>query len=182
MSIFKQKSIWFAIAIVVFVLDQLTKNWAAGALEYSEPQAFLPFFNFTLLHNYGAAFSFLSDAGGWQRWFFGVIAFAVSAFLVVWIIKLDRSKKIELAGLAFVLGGALGNLYDRIVLGYVIDFVDWFYPSAGSCLPFFYGRAELQTCHWPAFNIADAAILFGVFLLIIDMLFFNRSKLQEKEL
>ena len=74
-----------------------------------------------------------------------------------------------MAGLALILGGAIGNLWDRIILGHVVDFVDWFYPSSGSCLPFFYNRPELQTCHWPAFNIADSVILIGVGLLIIDM-------------
>ncbi|MFT6388352.1 MAG: signal peptidase II [Cellvibrionaceae bacterium] len=176
LRLFKQKSLWLCLALVVFIFDQVTKNWAASVLAYSDPQSFLPFFNFTLLHNYGAAFSFLSDAGGWQRWFFGIVAFAVSILLIVWICKLERSKKIELAGLSLVLGGALGNLYDRIVLGYVIDFVDWFYSSAESCLPFFYGRPELQTCHWPAFNIADSSILLGVSLLIVDMLFFNQNR------
>lgn len=184
MNVIKQKSLWLSLALIIFIVDQVTKNWAAGVLTYSESQAFLPFFNFTLLHNYGAAFSFLSDAGGWQRWFFGIVAFAVSIFLLVWIVKLEPRKKIELAGLSCILGGALGNLYDRIVLGYVIDFVDWFYPIEGSvaesCLPFFYGRPEFQTCHWPAFNIADSAILLGVGLLIIDMLFLNQEQSQEK--
>lgn len=169
---------WFAISFLVITLDQITKHWAVVSLQYGEPKAFLPYFNFTLLHNYGAAFSFLSDAGGWQRWFFGVVAFAVSLLLIMWIAKLHSSKKWELAGLAFILGGAIGNLYDRIVLGYVVDFVDWFYPAAEGCLPFFYARAELQTCHWPAFNIADAAILLGVFLLLMDMLFFSQNTEQ----
>lgn len=177
----KQKWLWFFLAFVILVLDQITKAWAAGSLVYAEPNAFLPFFNFTLLHNYGAAFSFLSDAGGWQRWFFGFIALAVSLFLVVWIAKLETKKKIELAGLSFILGGAIGNLYDRITLGYVIDFIDWFYPTVNSCIPFFYARQELQTCHWPAFNIADAAILLGVFLLFIDM-FFNQKNQKENKL
>jgi len=179
MNLLKQKSVWLILVVIIFIADQVSKNWASSVLVYSQPQSFLPFFNFTLLHNYGAAFSFLSDAGGWQRWFFGVIAFAVSVFLVVWIVKLEPHKKIELAGLSCILGGALGNLYDRIILGYVVDFIDWFYYSE-SCLPFFYGRSDLQTCHWPAFNIADSAILLGVSLLIIDMLFLNQDKSQEK--
>ncbi len=176
MLIFKQKAIWLLVAFGIFCLDQVSKQWAVAALDYSQPQTFLPFFNFTLLHNYGAAFSFLSDAGGWQRWFFGIVALVVSIFLVIWILRLERHKKLELAGLTLILGGAIGNLYDRISLGYVVDFVDWFYPSANSCLPFFYARLDMQTCHWPAFNIADSAILAGVFLLVIDMFFGKKEE------
>lgn len=165
---FKQKSYYFLMVGVIFVLDQITKNWAVSSFSYAEPNSFLPFFNFTLLYNYGAAFSFLSDAGGWQRWFFASLATAVSILLVVWILRLERTKKLELFALTFILGGAIGNLYDRILLGYVVDFVDWFYPATQSCLPFFYARLELQTCHWPAFNVADACILIGVTSLIVD--------------
>lgn len=171
----KQKSPYLLAAVIIFVLDQISKNWAVSGLVYSEVNEFLPFFNFTLLHNYGAAFSFLNDAGGWQRWFFTIVATTISIVLVVWIIRLERTKKIELFGLAFVLGGAVGNLYDRVLLGYVVDFIDWFYPASQSCLPFFYARLDLQTCHWPAFNIADASILLGVLLLLIDT-FFAKDK------
>jgi signal peptidase II len=164
----KQKSPYFLVVAVIFVLDQITKNWAVSDLSYAEPNDFLPFFNFTLLYNYGAAFSFLSDAGGWQRWFFTIVAMAVSVLLVVWIMRLERTKKLELIALTFILGGALGNLYDRVLLGYVVDFIDWFYPASQSCLPFFYARQDLQSCHWPAFNIADACILLGVSALLID--------------
>ena len=83
---------WFLLAAIVLLIDQVTKQLASGALSYAQPHSFLPFFNFTLLHNYGAAFSFLSDAGGWQRWLFGLIAFSVSAFLIIWIIRLDNQK------------------------------------------------------------------------------------------
>lgn len=171
----KQKNRWLLLAIGVLVLDQVTKQLAANVLEYANPQAFLPFFNFTLLHNEGAAFSFLSDAGGWQRWFFGIVALVVSVFLLIWILRLEHTKKIELAGLSLILGGAVGNLWDRVTLGYVIDFVDWFYPSTNTCFIFFYSRVDMQTCHWPAFNIADSAILLGASLLIIDM-FVNKKE------
>jgi len=150
----------------------------------AKPSAFLPYFNFTLLYNEGAAFSFLNDAGGWQRWFFAVIAGAVSIALVVWILKLSTTKKWELTGLAFILGGALGNLYDRIVLGKVVDFVDWFYPASESCLPLFYQRLDVldtMSCHWPAFNIADAAILAGAACLIIDAFFIKSEEVEEKK-
>jgi signal peptidase II len=164
-----EKKLYFFLALFVLFLDQLTKQWAVNVLDEGRIQAFLPYFNFTLLYNPGAAFSFLSDAGGWQRWFFTVIALVVCVFLIFWILKLAISNKLELTALSFILGGALGNLIDRILWGKVVDFVDWFYSSAGECLPLFYPRFELQTCHWPAFNIADAALLFGVFLMIIDM-------------
>ncbi len=175
---FKQKSIYFFLAICIFIVDQLTKKWAVSNLIESDPNVFLPFFNFTLLYNYGAAFSFLSDAGGWQRWFFGIVALAVSLLILVWIVRLERDKKVELLGLAFILGGAIGNLYDRVLLGKVVDFIDWFYPTSQSCLPFFYPRQDLQTCHWPAFNIADAAILLGVTLLLFDT-FFKKDEKQD---
>ncbi len=177
----KQKSPYLLAAAIIFVLDQISKSWAAAGLDYSEPNEFLPFFNFTLLYNYGAAFSFLNDAGGWQRWFFTIVAFIISIILVVWIIRLERTKKVELFGLAFVLGGALGNLYDRVLLGYVVDFIDWFYPTTQSCLPFFYARLDLQTCHWPAFNIADASILLGVTLLLVDTFFSQKQESSKKK-
>lgn len=169
---FYKKTPWFLLSLLILILDQSTKQWASSTLEYAQPVSFLPYFNFTLLHNYGAAFSFLSDQGGWQRIFFAVIAFAVSIFLVVWITSLNTHKKLEVAGLSLVLGGAVGNLWDRIYLGYVVDFIDWFYVSpANDCLFFFYSVFATKSCHWPAFNIADSAIMLGAALLIVDMLF-----------
>lgn len=163
---------WFALVILLVLLDQGSKYWASSALVYADPKAFLPYFNFTLLHNYGAAFSFLAEAGGWQRLFLAVVALVISVFLAVWILCARPEKTLEITGLSFVLGGAIGNVWDRIVLGYVVDFIDWFYVSTSSdCLPFFYPIFSTQSCHWPAFNIADAAILCGAALLIIDMLF-----------
>lgn len=173
----KKKLVWFGLALMIVIADQLTKSMATAALTYAEPVVFLPYFNFTLLHNYGAAFSFLSDAGGWQRIFLGVVAFAVSVFLVFWILCIKSDKKIEILGLSLVLGGAIGNLWDRIYLGYVVDFIDWFYITANNdCLSFFYFIFSSQSCHWPAFNIADAAIMLGAACLIIDMLFFEPRK------
>ncbi len=177
----KQKSPYFLVVAVIFVLDQITKNWAVSSLHYAEPNDFLPFFNFTLLYNYGAAFSFLNDAGGWQRWFFTIVAIAVSTLLVVWMIRLERTKRLELIALTLVLGGALGNLYDRILLGYVVDFIDWFYPASQSCLPLFYARQDLQSCHWPAFNIADACILLGVSTLLVDTFLTKDSEKKHTE-
>jgi signal peptidase II len=106
------------------------------------------------VHNYGAAFSFLSDAGGWQRWFLTVLSMVVSVFLVIWLIKLPRVKYIEGIAIALILGGALGNLYDRVVFGYVVDFLDFHWSGS----------------HFPAFNVADSGITMGASLLIFDML------------
>ncbi len=143
---------WYGLALLVIVLDQWSKLWFSTHLQYGQPWVITDFFNFTLLHNRGAAFSFLSDAGGWQRWFFGLVAAAVSAALVVWMARLEASKRWELTALALVLGGALGNLYDRVMLGYVVDFIVVHY----------------QQYYWPAFNIADSAICVGAGMLIID--------------
>lgn len=145
---------WYALAIAVIALDQISKHWVSAALTYGEPVVFTPFFNFTLLHNPGAAFSFLSDAGGWQRWFFTVVAAVVSVVLVIWLARVSE-KRYEALALALILGGAIGNLYDRVVLGYVVDFIVVHY----------------QDYYWPAFNIADSAITVGAVLLILDMLF-----------
>jgi signal peptidase II len=164
----RRKLPWFSLSLAILAIDQLSKQLAVFWLVYSEPKVFLPFFNFTLLYNEGAAFSFLSDAGGWQRWFFASIALSVSVLLIAWILRLDDKKRLEISGLSLILGGAVGNLWDRLMLGHVIDFVDWYYPAEGSCLYFFYSRSDLQSCHWPAFNIADSAILVGVALLIAD--------------
>ncbi|HEY9148425.1 MAG TPA: signal peptidase II [Gammaproteobacteria bacterium] len=145
---------WLWVSGVVIVLDQLTKLWASSALNYAEPVPVIPFFNLTLLHNTGAAFSFLSTAGGWQRWFFALIAVAVSAVLLIWLRRLKPGQLWQALALTLVLGGALGNVIDRLYFGYVIDFLD-----------FYYGR-----WHWPAFNVADMAISVGAVMLIIDSL------------
>ena len=169
-SLLIKKAPWFLLSLLVILLDQATKYWASSVLTYGDSLTFLPHFNFTLLHNYGAAFSFLAEQGGWQRIFFAAIAFSVSVFLVLWIVRSPNDKKLEVAGLSLILGGAVGNLWDRLYLGYVVDFVDWFYVASGDCLPFFYRVFSTSSCHWPAFNIADGAILLGATLLIADML------------
>lgn len=138
--------------MLMLVLDQWSKTWFSANLEYARPWVVNSFFNFTLLHNTGAAFSFLSDSGGWQRWFFSAIAALVSVVLVVWLARLDAAKRCEAAALALVLGGALGNLIDRVQFGYVVDFIVVHY----------------QHYYWPAFNIADSAICVGAVLLLID--------------
>lgn len=145
---------WLWLSLLVLVLDQLTKLWASSALSYGDPLAILPSLNLTLMFNKGAAFSFLNQAGGWQRWLFAFIALVVSAVLLLWMRRLNRSERWLAIALALVLGGALGNLIDRLYLGYVIDFVDVYYDR----------------WHWPAFNVADSAIFIGVVMLIIDSL------------
>ncbi len=152
--------IWLAVTTLVIFLDWWTKQWATGALELYRPHEVFSWLNITLAHNYGAAFSFLSDAGGWQRWFFIVLASGVSLFLLVWLIRLPRREWVTALGLALILGGAIGNLVDRVQLGYVVDFIDVFYGD----------------WHYPAFNIADSAITCGVILLLLDALLLSRRR------
>ncbi|MDE1460540.1 signal peptidase II [Spartinivicinus poritis] len=144
---------WLWISVLVIILDQVTKAVAVDVLQFRELVPILPVFGFTLAYNTGAAFSFLSDAGGWQRWFFSIIAIAVSVFLVLWLKKLKEYERWQAIALALILGGALGNLYDRVVLGHVVDFLLLHY----------------QDNYFPAFNIADTAISIGAVMLIIDM-------------
>lgn len=145
--------LWYLVAALIIVLDQLSKGWASDALQYS-PRVFTSFFNFTLAHNYGAAFSFLADAGGWQRHFLSGLAIVVSGVIIVWIAKVANDKRWESAALALVLGGALGNVIDRLQHGYVVDFIVVHY----------------QQYYWPAFNVADMAISAGAIMLVLDAL------------
>jgi len=142
---------WTIISVVVIILDQITKAIATAKLVMFDPVAVMPMFNFTLMHNEGAAFSFLSDAGGWQRWFFTVLATIVSIAIVIWIKKLTPQEKGMAISLSLILGGAIGNLIDRVRFGYVVDFIDVYYND----------------WHWPAFNIADSAIFVGAAIMII---------------
>ena len=149
---------WLWLTGLVVVLDQVSKQWLSAVLHYHEPFAVIPYFNLTLMHNSGAAFSFLADAGGWQRWFFAAVALIASTAITLWLRGLKPHQRWEAAALAMVLGGALGNLWDRLWYGYVIDFLDVYYGNY----------------HWPAFNIADTAITIGAAMLIIDLLFMQR--------
>jgi len=155
--------IWLVVSAVVIVLDWHTKQLATEALELYRPYEVFSWLNMTLAHNYGAAFSFLSDAGGWQRWFFVVLASGVSLALLVWLLRLPRNEWLTGLGLALILGGAIGNLVDRIQLGYVVDFIDVYY----------------RDWHYPAFNVADSAITCGVVLLLLDVLLISRRKAAE---
>ena len=148
------------IAAVVIVLDQWTKQLATQNLELYRSHYVFDWLNMTLAHNRGAAFSFLSDAGGWQRWLFSILAAAISVMLLVWMYRLPARERVSLWALALVLGGAIGNLIDRLRFGYVVDFID----------------AHLADSHWPAFNIADSAISVGVALLIISMILYPQKK------
>ena len=160
----KGSLIWLVLSALVIVLDQLTKWVAVSELQlYQQVPIIDDLFSFTLAYNTGAAFSFLADASGWQRWLFAVIADVVSIVLCVWLARLDRSEKLEAIALALILGGAIGNLYDRVIHGKVTDFilVHW-----------------QQSWFFPAFNIADSAITVGAALLLFDM-FFGRKPEQN---
>ncbi len=141
---------WLWLSLLVIILDQFSKYMVSDLLHLYESVAVLPFFSVTLLHNSGAAFSFLAGAGGWQRWFFTAIALFVSVVIIAWLRRLPPEEKWQAAALSLILGGALGNVIDRMRLGYVVDFLDVYY----------------QQWHWPAFNIADSAITVGVVILL----------------
>ncbi len=141
---------WLSLTMLVIVLDQVTKLWADSALQLYRPVEVVPFFNLMLAYNPGAAFSFLSDAGGWQRWFFTALSSVVSVVLLIWLHRLKEQERWMSASLSLILAGAVGNLIDRIAYGHVIDFIDVYY----------------QSHHWPAFNIADSAILIGAAIMI----------------
>ena len=155
--------VWLGVTALVIALDWFTKQRVSEALELYRPVEVFSWLNITLAHNYGAAFSFLSDAGGWQRWFFIVLASVVSLLLLVWLLRLPREEWRTGLGLALVLGGAIGNLIDRVNLGYVVDFID----------------VHLGGWHYPAFNVADSAITCGVILLLLDALLFGRGKAAQ---
>lgn len=152
---------WLWLTLSVFVVDQLTKNYFEGNLGLYQQIVVIPgYFSWTLAYNTGAAFSFLADAAGWQRWFFAAIALVVSAVLVVWLRRLKPEETWLAIALALVLGGALGNLYDRVVLGHVVDFILLHWQNRW---------------YFPAFNIADSAITVGAILLALDMFKSNKS-------
>ena len=154
----KKNLIIFTIIFFTFFLDLITKNYAVDNLLLNHSVIINAFLNFTLAFNYGAAFSFLSDAGGWQRWFFVIFSIAVISFIAYILIK---DKDSEYIAYSFIFGGALGNLYDRFLLGYVIDFIEFHYNN-------FY---------WPIFNIADIAISIGIILLLYSMFSKDNKKI-----
>jgi signal peptidase II len=156
---------WVSLALLVVVADQWTKALALELLEYGRPLEILPVFNITLQFNRGAAFSFLSDAGGWQRWLFTAVALVASVVIAVWLARLNRDDKLLAASLSLILGGAIGNLWDRVQLGYVVDFIslhyhDWYFPT---------------------FNVADSAVTVGAGLMILDALLQSRRKRDNED-
>ena len=144
---------WLGLVFLIFFLDQLTKQLIVERFYLSERLIILPVFDLIYVHNEGAAFSFLSDAGGWQRWFLSGVSILISLFLLAWLYRLPKTDKWLALALSLVLGGALGNVYDRLLLGYVVDFISVHY----------------QGYRFPAFNIADSAISVGAFLLLVHM-------------
>jgi signal peptidase II len=148
---------WLWLSFLVVVLDQVTKQLIELNFTLYESLQLLPFLNLTLVYNEGAAFSFLSDQGGWQRWLFVVLALVVTLVLVNWVRRLGRGERWIAVALSLIIGGAVGNLIDRLLFGHVIDFID----LAG---------------YWPAFNVADSAIFIGVALMLTDVLFSGRRQ------
>lgn len=173
---------WLWITVLMVILDQVTKQTALHTLEWYKSIPVLPHLNWYLAENPGAAFSFLSDAGGWQRWFFTVVALAVSVAMIFWMKGLKASERYSAIGIAFILSGALGNVIDRIIYGAVIDFIQFYYASAESCLwGFSYHRnVPGGECIWPAFNVADSAITIGAGLLILDLILDTVRRRKQK--
>ena len=149
-----KKGYWFLLSLALMVLDQASKYWVGKHLTPYEPIPIFPMFNITLAYNTGAAFSFLSGAGDWHRWFFAGFSFLVSFILVVWLWRTPKKDKLQSTGVSLILGGAVGNLLDRGLHGHVIDFIDVYYGHH----------------HFATFNIADSVICIGAGLLILDLL------------
>ena len=158
----KSALIWLWLALAVFVVDFATKQLAENMLNYGQAVNLLPVLDFTLLYNPGAAFSFLADQGGWQRWFFTAISVGVSLMLIIWLKRLPRGQVLLPSALSLILGGAIGNLFDRLVYGHVVDFISVHWDKS----------------YFPAFNIADSAITVGAVLMAMDVL---REMKQEKK-
>ena len=163
---------WLWITVLMLIFDQVTKQTMLHSIEWYKAIPVMPHFNWYLTDNPGAAFSFLSDAGGWQRWFFTVVALVVSIALVFWMKGLKSHERYSAIGIAFILSGAIGNVIDRIIYGYVIDFIQFYYSSAERCLwGFSYHREAVGSeCIWPAFNVADSAISIGAGFLILELI------------
>jgi signal peptidase II len=153
--------IWLPVAVLLIILDQLSKAWIVRHFAYGESLALLPVLNVNLRYNTGAAFSFLADATGWQRWFFAGLAIVVGLGILVWLRQLNaRTQWLLALGLSFILAGAVGNLIDRLRLGHVIDFIE----------------AHWKDASFPAFNLADSAITVGAALIILDAWFEGRRR------
>jgi signal peptidase II len=156
---------WLILSLIIILFDQLTKYIAVDIIPLYESIEVLPFFNWTLMYNEGAAFSFLSDQGGWQRWFLIILSSIVTAVLVIWLFRLLHDERSIAISLSLIIGGAVGNLIDRILLGHVVDFIHLHYEGY----------------YWPAFNVADSAITIGVTIMIVDSLFFAQKREAQRE-
>ncbi|AMK77109.1 MULTISPECIES: signal peptidase II [Methylomonas] len=156
---------WLWVSALTLVLDQASKLAVDGSMQLFESIPLIPYFNLTYVHNTGAAFSFLAQAGGWQRWLFAGLAVVMSSIIAVWLHRLQKHETLMAVALSLVLGGAIGNLIDRVAYGYVIDFLDVYY----------------QDWHWPAFNIADSAICIGVGLMLLESFGFGRKAVDVLE-
>ncbi|MDO7086597.1 signal peptidase II [Pseudocolwellia sp. AS88] len=150
---------WLWLTLLCLIVDQVTKYLVVDSMELYESIKVFSFFSITYVHNLGAAFSFLADQGGWQRWFFTSIAAIASIVFIVWLAKTPKNQKLLGIAFALLLSGALGNLIDRVLFGYVIDFLDFY----------------IGNNHWPAFNVADSMIFIGAALMIFDS-FKNNNK------
>ncbi len=156
---------WLWLSLFIVVIDQLSKYWVLTTLSFEIPKTLCPGLNLTLTYNVGAAFSLFSWGDGWQRWLFMLIAIIVSLILIIWLVRLSKQQVRLASGLALILGGAVGNLIDRIYYGYVIDFIDF----------------HIGQWHWYTFNIADTAITIGAGLLILDIILNKKvDSLEDK--
>ena len=144
---------WLGLALILLIADQFTKVLILGYYQHGDSTVVTSFFNIVRVHNLGAAFSFLASAGGWQRWFFTALGVGAALF-IVWMLKSHGGQKLFSFALACILGGAVGNVIDRVLYGYVVDFLDFHWRGT----------------HFPAFNIADSAITIGAAALIVDEL------------
>jgi signal peptidase II len=151
---------WLGLSLLALILDQGSKLAVDSTMQLYQSIPIFPFFKLTYVHNTGAAFSFLSQAGGWQRWFFAGLALVISVVITVWLSRLQKHETLLAIALSLILGGAVGNLIDRLAYGYVIDFLDVYYG----------------TWHWPAFNIADSAITLGVVLMLAESFGLGKAK------
>ena len=157
--------LWYGLAAAIVAADQYTKGLASTMLEYARPEPVFSWLNMTLHHNTGAAFSILDDAGGWQRYFFTIVASVISVGLIVWLVLAPRDQRLLALSLALILGGALGNLWDRVVLGYVVDFISVHY----------------QNRYFPTFNIADSAISVGAACMLLDSFLQREGSADEQQ-
>lgn len=145
---------WIWLSIIIIILDQFSKYYVSYNMYLGESIKVIPFLNLTLAHNRGSAFSFLDQAGGWQLWFFTGVAVLICVVIGYWLSKLPRQQHWTACALSLIFGGALGNVFDRMLHGYVIDFIDFY----------------IGNWHWPIFNVADSAIVIGVLMLILEAL------------